>query len=118
MSDHVDGPRTLADPAIDISDLYAFTSPENPQRTVVIANVFPFAGESALFSNVVNYSMALRRVHVAALGDAARFEANDSDIRFTFQFEVLEAAPNGGRLRQTGICKLPDGQTLDLVVSD
>ena len=118
MSDHVDGPRTLADPAIDISDLYAFTSPENPQRTVVIANVFPFAGESALFSNVVNYSMALRRVHVAALGDAARFEANDLDIRFTFQFEVLEAAPNGGRLRQTGICKLPDGQTLDLVVSD
>ena len=44
MSDHVDGPRTTADPAIDLTDLYAFVSPENPKRMVLIANVFPGAG--------------------------------------------------------------------------
>lgn len=118
MSDHVDGPRTLADPAIDITDLYAFISPQNSKRTVLVANVFPFAGESALFSNVVNYGIAVRRVHLASLGNAARFEASNSDIRFTFQFETLKPAPNGERPRQIGICKLPDGRTLNLVVND
>ena len=118
MSDHVDGPRTLADPAIDVTDLYAFVSPENPKRTVLIANVFPFAGDSALFSNVVNYSIAVRRARVTALGDAARFEAGDAEIRFTFQFETLKHTPNGERQAQTGACKLPDGRILDLVVND
>ena len=118
MSDHVDGPRTLADPAIDITDLYAFVSPENPKRTVLIANVFPFAGDSALFSNVVNYSIAVRRIRVAALGDAARFGAGEAEIQFTFQFEALKPSANGERPDQTGACKLPDGRTLDLVVND
>lgn len=51
MSDHVDGPRTMADPSIDLTDIFAFTSPENPARTVLVVNVFPGAGESAWFSN-------------------------------------------------------------------
>jgi hypothetical protein len=33
MSDHVDGPRSIGDPAADLTDLFAFTNPENPQRT-------------------------------------------------------------------------------------
>ena len=52
MSDHVDGPRSIGDPAADISDLFAFTSPENPARTVLAMCVFPSAGEDAMFSNV------------------------------------------------------------------
>lgn len=118
MSDHVDGPRTLSDPAADITDLYAFASPENPRRAVLIANVFPFAGDSALFSNVVNYSIAVRRVAVAASGNASRFEPDKSEIRFTFQFEALKPMPNGERPTQTGVCNLPDGRRLDLVVND
>ena len=93
MSDHVDGPRTLADPAIDVTDLYAFISPENSKRTVLIANVFPFAGDSALFSNVVNYSIAVRRVRVAALSDAARFEAGEAEIRI--HVSVRDAETSG-----------------------
>ena len=41
MSDHVDGPRSIGDPAADITDLFAFTSPENPARTVLAVCVFP-----------------------------------------------------------------------------
>jgi hypothetical protein len=108
----------MGDPAIDLTDLYAFTSPENPKRTVLIANVFPFAGDTALFSNAANFSLAVRRVRVAGIGDEARFEANNSDIRFTFQFEVLKRESNDEPPRQTGICKLPDGETLHLVVND
>jgi hypothetical protein len=118
MSDHVDGPRALSDPASDVTDLYVFSSPENSKRTVLVANVFPFAGDSALFSNVVNYSIAVRRVRVSAMGDATRFEPDSSEIRFTFQFEALKPLPHGERPAQTGVCNLPDGRTLNLVVND
>ena len=30
MSDHVDGPRSIGEPAADLTDLFAFTSPEDP----------------------------------------------------------------------------------------
>jgi hypothetical protein len=29
MSDHIDGPRQIGDPSADLTDLFAFTSPEN-----------------------------------------------------------------------------------------
>ena len=56
MSDHVDGPRQIGDPSADLTDLFAFTSPQNPAHTVVAANVFPSAGVSVTaFSNAVNH---------------------------------------------------------------
>ena len=30
MSDHVDGPRSIGDPAADLTDLFAFTNPDKP----------------------------------------------------------------------------------------
>src|SRR5882724_3573485 len=118
MSDHIDGPSTTSDPSIDLTDLFAFSSPADPRRTVLIANVFPFAGETALFSNVVNHSIVVRRVRIGGLGDAASFKAEGPEIRFTFQFEVLEPGRNRERQRQMGRCILPDGRTLPMVVGD
>jgi hypothetical protein len=118
MSDHIDGPRTTADPAIDLTDLFAFTSPADSRRTVFIACAFPFAGETALFSNAANYNIVARRVRVAGLGDAASFKVDGPEIRYTFQFEVLKPGPKGERQPQAGICKLPDGRTLPVVVGD
>jgi hypothetical protein len=118
MSDHIDGPRTTADPTIDLTDLFAFISPVDSRRTVLIANVFPFAGETALFSNAASYNIAARRVRVAGMGDAASFKPDGPEIRFAFQFEVLKPGLGGELQRQTGICKLPDGRTLPVVVGD
>jgi len=70
MSDHIDGPRSIGDPSIDLSDLFAFTSLENASRTVLAANVFPSAGTSAIFSNAVNHSIVVRRVRVSSLGNS------------------------------------------------
>jgi hypothetical protein len=42
--------------------------------------VFPSAGEDALFSNVVDYSIVLRRVTVAGVGNAAKFQPFDDEI--------------------------------------
>jgi hypothetical protein len=48
MSDHIDGPRSIGDPSADITDLFAFTSPEKPARTVLSGYVFTPAGENAM----------------------------------------------------------------------
>jgi hypothetical protein len=117
MSDHVDGPRSIGDPPADITDLFAFTSPENPARTVLAMCVFPSAGESAVFSNVIDHMIAVRRVTVAGVGHAARFQPADDEIRFSFQFETLERDA-AGNVIQRGICKLPGGRELSLTVND
>jgi hypothetical protein len=118
MSDHIDGPRVKADPAIDLTDLFAFASPADPTRTVLVACVFPSAGESALFSNAVNYSIALRRATVTGLGDDARFDVDDLEIRFTCRFGALERDASGGKPLQRGTCTLPDGQVLTFLTDD
>ena len=117
MSDHVDGPRSIGDPAADISDLFAFTSPENPARTVLALCVFPSAGEDAMFSNVIDYAIAVRRVTVAGVGSAAKFQPEADGIRFSCRFETLKRDAAGNAV-QHGVCKLPDGRELSLTVND
>lgn len=118
MSDHIDGPRVMADPSIDLTDLFAFISPADATRTVLIAGFFPGAGESAMFSNVVNHSIVLRRVTVSGLGADAGFKAGHDELRFSCQFEHLERPMGGGKPIQRGTCALPDGRTLAFVVND
>ena len=90
MSDHIDGPRQIGYPASDLTDLFAFTSPENPSRTVLAANVFPSAGITAVFSNAVNHSIVVRRVTMASTGNDATFKADDKEIRFSCRFDLLQ----------------------------
>lgn len=117
MSDHIDGPRQIGDPSVDMTDLFLFRSPENPARTVFAADVFPSAGASAMFSDAAYHSIVARRMTVAGLGDSAKFQAGDREIRFTFRFDRLEARPGANPI-QRGTCTLPDGQTLRFVVND
>jgi hypothetical protein len=118
VSDHIDGPRSIGDPVADITDLFAFTSPENPARTVVALDVFPGAGAEAIFSNALDHSIAIRRVTVAGTGDAAKFQAADQEVRFSCRFGVLERGGPGAKPVQRGTCTLPDRRTLPLVVND
>src|SRR5712675_909971 len=112
MSDHIDGPRANGDPSIDLTDLLAFTRPENSSRTVIAANVFPSAGSDAMFSNVANHALVVRRATVAGLGTAAMFKTGDQEFRFSCRFDALEPGPDGAKPVQRGTCTLPDGQTL------
>src|SRR6187397_497363 len=117
MSDHVDGPRSIGEPTADLTDLFAFTSPENPGRTVLAMCVFPYAGENAIFSNVIDHSIVVRRVTVAGVATAAKFQPADDEIRFSFRFErrTRDAA---GKPMQRGVCKLPGGRELSITVND
>ena len=62
MSDHISGPRALADPIADITDVYAFPSPESPGRLVLVVNTLPMAKPSDLFSAGLLYRFRLRSV--------------------------------------------------------
>src|SRR6185295_7406099 len=117
MSDHVDGPRSIGEPAADITDLFAFTSPENPAHTVLALCVFPAAGENAIFANVIDHSIAVRRVSVAGVGNAAKFQPADEEIRFRFRFEALKRDA-AGKVIQQGVCTLPGGRELSVTVND
>jgi hypothetical protein len=117
MSDHVDGPRSIGEPAADVSDLFAFTSPEDPARTILAMCVFPSAGEDAIFSNVIDHVIAVRRVSVAGVGDAAKFQPAADEIRFSVRFDPLQRDP-AGKVIQRGVCTLPGGRELSLTVND
>jgi hypothetical protein len=64
-SDHLDGPRATSDPPSDLTDVFAFTSPEDPTRVVLALAVTPYAGSAAngaSFSPDVEYAFRVRRV--------------------------------------------------------
>ena len=60
MSDHFSGPAVMGDPAVDITDFYAFVSPERAGNLVLIMNVFPMATSQSFFSDVVTHRFRLR----------------------------------------------------------
>jgi Domain of unknown function (DUF4331) len=68
VSDHISGPRALAEPVADITDAYAFPSPERPGHLVLVMNTLPFAPPSARFSDGLIYRFRLRPV-AADTGD-------------------------------------------------
>ena len=53
MSDHFSGPRALAWPALDLTDLYVFKSPEQSAPLVLVMDVCPSVGQSAFFSDAL-----------------------------------------------------------------
>ena len=61
-SDHSDGVKTGLDLAADITDLFTFTSPKDPNKLVLIMNANGFAGPSSTFSDVVDYKIRIRPV--------------------------------------------------------
>lgn len=63
-SDHLDGPGVTADPQSDITDVFAFTSPENPSHVVLAMAVTPFASDASTFSPSVDYAFRVQRVEV------------------------------------------------------
>jgi hypothetical protein len=61
-SDHSDGVKTGLDLAGDITDLFTFTSPKDPNKLVMIMNANGFASASSTFSNAIDYKIRIRPV--------------------------------------------------------
>ncbi|MCE9636337.1 MAG: DUF4331 domain-containing protein [Planctomycetes bacterium] len=75
--DHGDSPLARINSQLDLNDLYVFTSPENPARTVMIATMSPLAGitGSTTFATKSTY-----RINVDLNGDSVEEDVHS----FTF----------------------------------
>jgi Domain of unknown function (DUF4331) len=80
VSHHISGPRAVAEPAADITDLFAFPSPEQPGRLVLVLNTLPFAPPSAVFSDGLVYRFRLRPLTANAREDPVPFAADGDEI--------------------------------------
>jgi hypothetical protein len=117
MSDHISGPRALAEPIADITDVYAFPSPERPGHLVVVMNTLPFAKPSDMFSEGLVYRFRLRPLTACAPGAPAPFTARAEE----FAFDCVFSPPAGGdateRVEQEGTCTTPAGEMVPFRVN-
>src|SRR5205807_5703936 len=93
MSHHISGPRAVAEPIADITDLYAFPSPEQSGRLVLVLNTLPFAPPSAVFSDGLIYRFRLWPLTANDREDGAPFAASGEEI----VIDCVFSAPAGGQ---------------------
>lgn len=108
MSDHFSGPAVMGDPSVDITDFYAFPSPERPGNLVLIMNVFPMATPQSFFSDVVTHRFRLRPL--TRSGDGVTPDAAEYTIDVTF------GDVQGEGTVQNGIVATSDGHRQRFVV--
>ncbi|HEX8807265.1 MAG TPA: DUF4331 family protein [Candidatus Aquilonibacter sp.] len=117
MSDHASSPRAFADPVVDITDMFAFPSPERPGTLVLVLDAFPFAGISALFSNAVEYRFRIRPASIARSESGVQFSIGEKEYRVACRFGV-PATSDAGSPVQEGTCTTSTGQTVRFTVND
>ena len=120
MSDHFSGPRAIAGPAGDITDLYAFPSPERPGHLVLVLDVLPQAPPDSHFSDAIVCRFRLRPVTIAGVGAAAAFPfaGEDQELVFSCHFEAPRQGGAGVAPVQEGWCVTPSGETTRFRVHD
>jgi hypothetical protein len=112
VSHHISGPRAVAEPIADITDLYAFPSPERPDHLVLVLNTLPFAPPTARFSDALIYRFRLRELARNAADAPAPFKTtSDDDVVIDCVFSPAE---DGGEQQCT--CTLPNGDTVTVDV--
>src|SRR2546428_923244 len=118
MTDHNSSPRAVAEPAIDIGDLYVFPSPSRPGQLVLVMTVFPNAQPGALFSDAASYRFRVRPVTIPASGPGSRFEVGTDEYDITCTFAAPVTTDGAGHSVQEGTCTLPNGATVSFRVND
>ena len=117
MADHNSGPRALADPVVDITDLYVFPSPERAGVLVLVLDVFPNAEPTVLFSDAVDYRFRLRPVTIPGPA-ATAFAVSDDEYVVSCRFAAPVQRPGDHPLAQEGTCVTSTGQAVSFQVSD
>jgi hypothetical protein len=118
MSDHISGPRALAEPSADITDVYAFPSPERPGRLVLVMNTLPFAQPSDRMSDGLVYRFRLRPLTEGAPGGPVPFAVRPEEFAFDCVFSPPADAAGGQGVEQEGTCTTPAGETVSFRVND
>ena len=115
MSHHISGPRAVAEPIADITDLYAFPSPERDGYLALVLNTLPFASPTARFSDSLIYRFRLRKLTLNGGGAQAPFSPTDDEFVIDCVFSTPDPAEGG---EQHCTCTLPGGDTVAVQVND
>jgi hypothetical protein len=117
MSDHISGPRALADPIADITDVFAFPSPERVERLVLVVNTLPMAKPSDLFSDGLLYRFRLRPLNWPTTdGHAWRFVPTAEEYVLDCVFSTPDPAADVPV--QEGTCTSPTGESVSFRVNN
>jgi hypothetical protein len=103
---------------MDITDFYAFPSPERPGNLVLVMNVFPFAMPTALFSDAIDYRFRLRPIEIGSSGDRPAFAVSASEGVISVTFGVPRPGDAGDQPVQDGVCRTAVAETITLRVGD
>lgn len=113
MSDHISGPRALAEPIADITDVYAFPSPERAGHLVLVVDTLPFAPADARLSDGLIYRFRVRPIVARERDDyRAPFGATDHEL----VFDCVFSEPTG--VGQEGRCSTPLGDVVTFEVDE
>lgn len=110
MSDHFSGPAVMGDPSVDITDFYAFVSPERAGNLVLIMDVFPLATPQSFFSDVITYRFRLRPL--TRVGGSITHGTAEHTINVSFN-----DVPEGSSV-QKGNIVTSDGREASFVVGE
>jgi hypothetical protein len=117
MSHHLSGPRAAAMPIADITDLYAFPSPELPGGLVLVLNTLPFAPPSAVFSDGLIYRFRLRPLTASDREDGVPFATGGEEIVIDCTFPAPSPGHGADGPGQRGTCVTPPGETVPITVN-
>ncbi|MCT2542002.1 DUF4331 domain-containing protein [Streptomyces atratus] len=104
---HIDAPSSVLDTAADLTDVYAFSSPDNPDMVTLIANVRPFEMPGTAANALVDYPFATGaryEIHTDADGDGAP----DTTYRWTFRDDDRRPFGLGPKVGPAPVTSLDD----------
>jgi hypothetical protein len=115
VSHHISGPRAVAEPIADITDLYAFPSPDRPGHLVLVLDTLPFAPPTARFSDALLYRFRMRELTRNDPNAGSPFSPTEDDIVIECVFSTPEPDDGG---EQHCTCRLPGGDSVTVQVGD
>jgi hypothetical protein len=115
VSDHISGPRALADPIADITDVYAFPSPERLGHLVLVVNTLPFAQPSDLLSDGLVYRFRVRPLTLREAPDGVPRPQDGGEVVVDCVFTEPDSANGSG---QQGTCTISSGASVAFRVND
>jgi hypothetical protein len=118
MTDHFSGPRAVAEPQIDFTDLFCFPSPSQPGRLGLAMDVHPAARAGSVFSDGAIYRFRIRPATILASGPGPLVDAGSDEYAISFIFAEPGPPDRSGLSAQEGTCMLPDGATVFFRVND
>jgi hypothetical protein len=118
VTDHFSGPRAVAEPPIDFTDLFCFPSPSRPGRLGLAMNVHPAARAGSVFSDGAIYRFRIRPAAISASGPGPLVDAGSDEYAISFTFAEPGPPDGSGRPVQESTCTLPDGARVSFLVND